>query len=160
MNNNEDIERLVRETLERCGDGFSIGKLAKVIAERRNRPIELIPWPMPDVMQYGVWLSGPRSDYIFFEKETASVHQSHIILHELSHILLGHQTVHVQEKVIPTDRVLMRRMRCESRDEKEAEELATAIQRMIIEHDGMSVLTSRVSTAPVWSDLVHGLGYD
>jgi hypothetical protein len=38
----------------------------------------------------GLWLSTPRADHIFHEVDTTPWHRTHIALHELAHILLGH----------------------------------------------------------------------
>jgi hypothetical protein len=38
-----------------------------------------------------MWLSTRSSDYIFFESETSRFHAEHIVLHELGHLLSGHQ---------------------------------------------------------------------
>ncbi|WP_329013866.1 hypothetical protein [Streptomyces sp. NBC_00690] len=40
---------------------------------------------------YGIWVSLKEADYIAYEKHTSVAHQSHIIAHELSHILCDHR---------------------------------------------------------------------
>lgn len=36
-------------------------------------------------------MSLPKADYIFYQQETTRVHQDHIILHEVGHVLAEHQ---------------------------------------------------------------------
>jgi hypothetical protein len=160
MSQGEDVEALISASVERSGDEFSVLDLVAMVADRRGRPIRLVPWAMPDVSQFGVWLAGPKSDYIFFESDTARVHQHHIILHELAHILLGHRTVFVDESVAISDGLLMRTAARDTEEERAAESLAADMQAAIIEAVGLQALTSRISSSPVWSDLVYGLGYD
>ena len=41
----------------------------------------------------GLWISTERADYIFYERDTTPSHQLRIILHEIGHMLLGHEGV-------------------------------------------------------------------
>ncbi len=141
---------------------FSILKLVERVALYRGRPIELCPWAMPGTTQYGVWLASPNCDFIFFEKHTARVHQDHIISHELSHILLGHQTYMVADAATISTAVLMRRLTDlhKSPREQQAEDMAMLLQNELIRRAGLQALTARIATAPLWSNLVFGLGLD
>lgn len=38
----------------------------------------------------GLWISAAERDYLIYERNTSPLHQEHIILHELSHLLCGH----------------------------------------------------------------------
>ncbi|MEV5988241.1 hypothetical protein AB0L85_25050 [Streptomyces sp. NPDC052051] len=40
---------------------------------------------------FGVWLRTNDADYIAYERYTSTAHQSHIIAHELSHMLCDHR---------------------------------------------------------------------
>jgi hypothetical protein len=42
-------------------------------------------------------VSSSRADYIFFVQNTTPVHQRHIVLHELCHLLLNHRSPVVNE---------------------------------------------------------------
>jgi hypothetical protein len=44
--------------------------------------------------------------------------------------------------------------------ERDAEEMATLIQNELIRRAGLQALTARIATAPLWSNLVFGLGLD
>lgn len=157
---------------------FGFLHFVKAVEEFRSRAIRLWPVPIPAPLQFGLWLAGRATDYIFFESNTAGVHQNHIIAHEIGHILLGHQTLEVADATpeavkallvglaVTTDPAqplpLMRdllAMRSPAREEA-AEELATAIQQELIRRVGLKMLTSQVATAPLWTDLALGLGLD
>ena len=141
---------------------FYILNLVERVAVRRCRPIMLKPWPMSGTVQYGAWLAAAQRDYIFFEAHTARVHQEHIILHELAHMLLGHPTLMVTDDIALTSEVLMRALSTlnESAREREAEALAAKLWGELMRRAGLHALTHRVATAPLWSDLAFGLGLD
>jgi hypothetical protein len=157
---------------------FSIADLVKKVAEFRGRPIVLCPLPMPEQTDYGMWIAGPSFDFVFFEWETARVHQDHIILHELAHMLLGHRTANISVELEAellehktfsviyhtpdTAEVLMRNIAelHERLREREAEALATLIQNEIIRRVGIQNLTRRVTSLAVWTELAIGLGID
>jgi len=37
-----------------------------------------------------MWVATGTADYIFYQQETTAVHQNHIIMHEIGHIMAGH----------------------------------------------------------------------
>lgn len=70
-----------------------VAALCKMLEDRRNRPIVLVPLPMPASYPCGMWVAAEVEDLIFYDTNTTSAHQEHIILHELGHIICGHQGV-------------------------------------------------------------------
>lgn len=46
--------------------------------------------PMSASGACGLWMAGSANDYICYERNTTPVHQEHIVLHELGHILCEH----------------------------------------------------------------------
>ena len=73
-------------------DEFTLEHFCEWIGARRGRPILLVGWEMP-VNVFGTWLAAGDVDYVFFDKNTNALHQTHIVLHELCHILLNHETL-------------------------------------------------------------------
>jgi hypothetical protein len=49
----------------------------------------------------GLWVATSSADYLFFERNTSPLHQEHIILHEASHILCGHESQPISEGDLP-----------------------------------------------------------
>ncbi|MFF2348147.1 hypothetical protein ACFVVL_00065 [Kitasatospora sp. NPDC058115] len=68
-----------------------VDELCRRLGEYRGKPIRLIPWPLPVPGPFGVWMSRDDDDCIFYQQETTRVHQDHIILHEIGHLLADHQ---------------------------------------------------------------------
>lgn len=88
---------------------------------------------------HGVWLSTDRADYIFCEQQTTPAHRTHIIIHEICHLLLEHGSREVESDALSAlfpdlDARLVRRLLLRSsynsREEQEAEFLAS----LILEH--------------------------
>ncbi len=115
---------------------FDVQTFTEGLAARRGRPILLSPiasWPGP----CGAWVASLAVDYIFYEQATSPLHQQHIILHELSHLLCGHTPVTVAETevthllfpAVRPDAVqrLLRRTGYSAINEQEAELLASLI---------------------------------
>jgi 1,6-anhydro-N-acetylmuramate kinase len=133
---------------------------------------------MPEQTEYGMWIAGPSFDFVFFEQETARVHQDHIIMHELAHMLLGHKTATISEELqaellehktfsvishTPEAAEVLRRSMVELHErlrESEAEALATFIQNKLILRVGIEALTKHVATAPFWSEAAPKIGFD
>jgi hypothetical protein len=65
-------------------------ELCRRVAHTRSKPIRLVPHPIPVPGPFGVWISTTAADYILYQQQTTKAHQSHIVLHELGHMLAGH----------------------------------------------------------------------
>jgi Zn-dependent protease with chaperone function len=72
---------------------FSVQRLAERIARTRGRPIELVPAAMPNSAPCGIWFATDDRDIIVYETNTSALHQEHIVLHELGHLLCGHEPI-------------------------------------------------------------------
>jgi hypothetical protein len=103
-----DLETKVRDKLQQIAHSFdfnhfSMAKFVKWVEGERRREIQFIGWSMPiEHAIFGAWITDSEQpiDYIFYHQESPAIHQLHIQLHELSHILCGHTTlneVEVQE---------------------------------------------------------------
>ncbi|BFV60005.1 hypothetical protein KCMC57_up51090 [Kitasatospora sp. CMC57] len=69
---------------------FDPAELVAALAERRGRPIELIQLPVRAHTPCGLLVTTDRADYIGYPSATTALHQQHILLHELGHLLSGH----------------------------------------------------------------------
>ena len=85
---------------------------------------------------FGVWLSTDSTDYIVFQAGTTRVHQDHIILHEVGHIMADHHSDEDHEQFWRTElpdlspdmiHRALRRSSYEAHHEWEAELVATII---------------------------------
>lgn len=149
---------------------YSLQGLVDCTGQRRGRILKLFPFPIATPTLWGFWFSMTNNvDYIVYEADTATIHQHHIILHELGHILLGHQTVVVDadtELTPQTFATLMgaaaARSDCYSNQpqELEAERMATALRNILVARAGFQALTFRVATLPMWKNLANELVLD
>lgn len=155
------MQMLVNQLLDNIHPNYSIEALVEEVASLRKRPIQLCPWPMNGISEFGAWIAGPASDYIFYDQATAAIHQWQIIAHELAHMLLGHRTGQVgRDPVMSVAGFVLKRSgnRALDRREQQAEQLATLLQAQIIQRGGLTALTRQISTVPAWQGLSEGLG--
>jgi hypothetical protein len=123
---------------------FDVHQLCRALAEQRQRPIVLRPLLGRDG-PCGLWVAGPSSDFIFYDAQTSPLHQQHIILHEISHLLCGHRARPLGEGELRAllfpdlcprmvERVLQRAGYATD-DEQEAELLASVILQRVTARD-------------------------
>ena len=157
---------------------FSMGHLIKRVEHLRERSILVLPVTIDDPHLHGAWIKTADYDCICLDKNTALVHQDHILCHEIGHMILGHSTLFLPtqigryidahsadelrqtlEHALSQDSVL-KRSRYDSDEERKAEEFATALQNELIRRVGLQALTRKVASSPLWSELARGLGID
>jgi hypothetical protein len=63
------------------------------LAERRGRPIGVLPVSVPSSAPCGLLVTTDRADYILYTADTTGFHRQHILLHEAAHLLCGHDLV-------------------------------------------------------------------
>jgi hypothetical protein len=125
---------------EGCDAGVLCARLAER-PERNGRPIHLLPMPLSADDPCGLWVATEAADYIVFEANTTVPHQYHIIAHELSHLLLEHDSQQVLtdeaiEKLTPsldpsTVQRMLGRSRYDAKEEREAEMLGSLLQQRL-----------------------------
>jgi Zn-dependent peptidase ImmA (M78 family) len=57
-----------------------------------GKPIRLIAYPLPADGPFGAWISTRAAECFVYQKWTSPLHQDHIILHELGHMVAGHES--------------------------------------------------------------------
>jgi hypothetical protein len=73
--------------------GGSVAELCARVAQRRGRPIHLVPMAMPATHPCGFWVATDDADVILYESGTGRTHQEHIVAHELAHLICRHRGV-------------------------------------------------------------------
>ncbi|ANZ15064.1 hypothetical protein HRD51_33640 [Streptomyces sp. A1-5] len=63
--------------------------ICDIVAARVERPVHLVPMSLGGVVS-GMTATTDDGYWVFYELKTSPWHQTHIVLHELSHLLLGH----------------------------------------------------------------------
>lgn len=152
---------------------FNVWDFAHWLAARRGRPIHLMPMALPPEL-FGAWIKSQQADYIFYEAASPEVHVVHILLHELSHVLLDHQTLplddgltlllhygHNRQAPAAFQQVeaLFRNINYTDAQEHEAETLSALIQLRVFRLAGLGALTTP-SANPEMRQIIGGLGLD
>ncbi|MFJ9697010.1 ParH-like protein [Kitasatospora sp. NPDC101183] len=70
---------------------FDAERLVADLGARLGRPIELLPLPSRSCGPCGVLVSTERAEYVGYPLDTTALHQQHIVLHELAHLLCRHR---------------------------------------------------------------------
>jgi hypothetical protein len=114
---------------------FDVWAFCEAVGRRRGRPISLRQVTNQGG-PCGLWLAGPTVDYVFYDGTTSPLHQEHIILHEVSHLLCAHHSATVADedhsRLFPdldaeTVRRVLLRATYSQEEEREAELLASLI---------------------------------
>ena len=118
---------------------FDLDVLLDRLEQRRGKPIDLHETPtLGGKGPCGLWIQQADRDVIAFAADTSAVHQSHIILHELGHMIAGHQEncvleVHTVSELVPLVPVqlvehMFARSSYDATEEQEAELIACLIR--------------------------------
>ena len=75
---------------------FTLDHFVHHLEQLRRRAIIVGDVPFQAEL-FGLWFPEVTTDYIFVNSRVHPVHRTHIVLHELSHILLEHQTMPLDE---------------------------------------------------------------
>jgi hypothetical protein len=80
---------------------WSIPDLAARLSALSGRPvhIDFLPVDASDA-PCGFWVSTPAADYIFARHGTSVLHQKHFVLHEVGHMICGHQGINLIPEVV------------------------------------------------------------
>jgi len=115
---------------------ISIVGVCQLVENQRGRPLTLLPLTS-SIGPFGVLVSSANADYVFFAQNTTPVHQRHIAMHELCHLLCGHRSQVVADsdllKLLVPDagpkliETVLGRSAYTAEEEREAEVLASLI---------------------------------
>lgn len=91
----EQRMRLLLSEIEQRYDfrQFTLESFLEWMQFEHQRSFHIVPLPMSSAQMSGGWIRTTTDDYIFVDEQALPIHQLHIILHELCHILCGHQTL-------------------------------------------------------------------
>ncbi|MFI5803382.1 hypothetical protein [Streptomyces sp. NPDC051561] len=86
------LQRYVRQQLQVLDvhPPLDVAVLCKALSTHRERHIELREFPLRTPGPQGLRAELETADLIVFQSETTKLHQDHIILHEVGHILADH----------------------------------------------------------------------
>ncbi|MFD6468971.1 hypothetical protein [Streptomyces goshikiensis] len=86
-----DLHRLIRRELQDLGitAPLDVEKLCEALSRRRGRPLYLREAPLEKPGPSGMWIEYDDYDVILYQAATTRLHQEHILLHEIGHILVA-----------------------------------------------------------------------
>jgi hypothetical protein len=70
---------------------FDLAEFAARLGRRRGRPLRLYPVAFEASRPCGLWIATTEADYVYYETGTTPFHAMSIALHQIAHLLLGHQ---------------------------------------------------------------------
>ncbi|MGW3964193.1 hypothetical protein ACWED2_30565 [Amycolatopsis sp. NPDC005003] len=118
-------------------DPFDIRSLCDRLAAKRHRPIRLAQMALPADSPGGLLVSTKSADYIFYDCRISSMHQLHVIAHEIGHLLWEHRAgggdAEASRSLLPDDfspaliRNMLGRSHYDDPEEYAAEVFATLI---------------------------------
>ncbi|MFI9380445.1 hypothetical protein [Kutzneria sp. NPDC052558] len=121
---------------------FDVRELARAVGTTRGRPIELRPVRTPGQGPSGMWIATRDVDFVCYEAETSALHQEHIILHELGHMLCGHPSAtaspqDVLQLLMPDlDPTMIRKVLCRTAYGDPEERQAELFAMLVLERGG------------------------
>ena len=123
--------------------GFTLDSFTTWLEQRRGRKIEYRRRAMLSPRLHGSWLAGEDRDFVFYKANTVPIHQVHICLHELGHMICGHSTVTIGRDAVPSElaHVLLRSFHTDE-EEKEAETLTELIHNRILRYHKLDELAT------------------
>ena len=163
----------VQEALDALGYDFSQFELAHFVSHivgLRQKPIQIIQLPLTAAL-FGVWVSAAQQDYIFCNMRLQPIHQTHVILHEIAHMLLNHRRQRI-DHVLPLDllrelgqdasgrlRVAPDRDQRSDAEEQESERFVYLIQRQVVRARRLAELTGESSSIPALKPITDAMGF-
>jgi hypothetical protein len=115
---------------------FDLARFVTELERQRRRPIHLRPYAFGLGALCGLWIGTPNADYIYHEAGTTPFHATHIAVHELAHMLLGHQHIDAWDgfiRILAPDldqaliQLILGRSAYSTAEEQDAETLASLI---------------------------------
>lgn len=120
---------------------FNLAEFCVKVAQNRGQPMRLHPIDVGSLAGFcGLCIEVNHVDHVYFPTHTSPIHQQHIVLHELAHLLCGHrgsgQTWTLPDGVVDQlfpnldprlIRAALGRSRYADPDEREAETVASLI---------------------------------
>lgn len=116
---------------------FALEDLIVAVERLRSTSIEIVEFPgiYPEDGLFGIWLNTGFGDYILHAPTRSELHRRQIVLHELSHMILGHDLSTGQSSAaalfpdLPEQAVLrtLARGHTDNAMEREAEALADVL---------------------------------
>jgi len=133
---------------------FDLAEFVDLLGRRRGRPLRLFPVAFAPGRTCGRWIATAEADYVCYETGTTPFHATAIALHEIAHLLLGHQGLTTWQEVaqwLTPDpdpapaRIVIGRCDYTRPEERDAEMLATLMLERATAWPGTRRPNSRIA---------------
>ena len=82
---------------------FTLERFVQTLAEQRSKPIHLVAAQLGASAPCSLLVVTAEVDYICYASNTSWLHQLHLVLHEVAHLLLGHGQPWIEEASVADD---------------------------------------------------------
>lgn len=159
---------------------FELNHFLEHIGRLRGREIVCHGFPFKEKL-FGVWIPRDTRDYIAYNSSTYEIHHTHIILHEVGHMILNHQPVNLEtvfgsetvqlleifstgthldsSSCIVLPRTVEEAYICSNPQEAEAEEFAALVQNHVFRANRFQYLVQTSTTINELRAFTDALGF-
>lgn len=71
---------------------FNVPGFVQHLESIKQKSFHFVPCKLVQYGVFGMWITSDRDELFFYERATVLAHRIHIIMHEIGHMLCGHQT--------------------------------------------------------------------
>ena len=153
----------ILDTVDYDFSRFTMEGFRKYLEACTGYSIQFVPWAMRSAVS-GSWIvSSDGRGFIFFDANTPTIHQSHIQLHEMSHVICGHPPANAGDLLEggvdseTLESFLLRTAHSQQVD-LEAEVMASLIQERVLRYGRLQELLTVVSSNQDVADFVRVAG--
>lgn len=152
------LQRRCEDLLERVEipDPFDIETFLNLLAARRGRPLHVLPLPEQygPLAPCGIWVATDIVDWVLVRSGTSDLHRDAILLHEIGHMVAGHQLLPMLDSSVPQwllphlDRDMVKRVLGRTGYSEEREQEAEMLSSLILSRGGTRSADPPSTVAP------------
>lgn len=159
------------DSLEYDFSRFEMAAFKDYLEVRRRRPIQVLLLPFQNDI-FGMWFPNVSADFVFLRDDLHPIHQTHVFLHEIAHMLLDHRSadlsgyLHAEAISVLGDTPLVGHLRSARADadrveaeEIEAEVFVSLIQRRIFSAHRQNELYGDPTSIAAFLPTIRGLDF-
>jgi len=171
LSQREHILNALIDSLEYDFSRFEMAAFKDYLEARRQRPIHILRYPFQNDV-FGMWCPRASADFVFLRDDLHPIHQTHVFLHEVAHMLLDHRSadlsgyLNTEAMAVLGDTPLVGHLRSARADaerveaeEIEAEVFVALIQRRIFSAHRQNELYGDPTSIAAFLPTIRGLDF-
>lgn len=161
----KELASRIEQNIHRIGydfEDFTIDHFIKHIEQITRRDIILQSYPLSSQIS-GIWVKAQTANYIIYNDNHHPTYQNHIILHEIAHIMLGHQPkplINVLPELMGVGLFRTYLVDDQSVEEIEAETWVNLLHSQIMKNGRFSMLLKQSTTVSALEPFITGMSID